>query len=149
MRNNAETNMRLNCVLLLACLAIANAHGAGQLLVDGAWIRTPPPGMLMLAGYATLHNGGDAPITVSGAESADFAAVSLHQSVTENGVERMRPLGEFTIAPGARVDFAPGGKHFMLMGPKRELKAGDTVKIHISTNSGAVDGEFVVRDAAP
>lgn len=141
--------MRLNSVFLLACLAFANAHAAGQLIVDDAWIRTAPPGAMMLAGYAKLRNDGDVPITVTSVGSEDFASVSLHESVEENGVERMRPLGPIEIAPGASVDFAPGGRHFMLMRPKRELKAGDTVKIHISTSSGAgADAQFTVRDAA-
>ena len=142
--------MRLICGFLLACACIGNAFAAGTLVVERAWIRAAPPGAMMLAGYATLRNDSDSPITLTGAGSADFADVSLHQSIEENGVERMRPLGEVTIAPGASIEFAPGGKHFMLMRPQRELKAGDRVEIHISTKSGdGADAEFVVRDTAP
>lgn len=142
--------MRLICGFLLVCACIGNASAAGSLVVEHAWIRTAPPGAMMLAGYATLRNAGDLPITVVGAASKDFGDVSLHQSVEENGVERMRPLGELTIAPGARVDFAPGGKHFMLMHPQHELKTGDQVEIHISTKPGnGADAKFVVRDTAP
>ena len=104
----------------------------------------------MLAGYATLRNLGDASLMIVGAQSQDFGDVSLHQSVEENGVERMRPLDEIEIGQGASVMFAPGGKHFMLMQPKHELHVGDRVKIHISTNSGdGTDAEFVVRERAP
>lgn len=136
--------------VLLAGGLVQAAGAAGQLQVEHAWIRTPPPGAMMLAGYATLHNSGDAPLTVTAASSADFGDVSLHQSVEENGVVRMRALGDVVVAPGEHIVFAPGGKHFMLMQPKRELKSGDRVKIHLDTKSG--DGatvEFHVQDEAP
>ncbi|MGH8090766.1 MAG: copper chaperone PCu(A)C [Rudaea sp.] len=127
-----------------------HAGAAGKVVVENAWIRAAPPGATMLAGYATLRNTGDAPLVVTGASSVDFGDVSLHESVNENGVERMRPLGEVSIAPGASVVFAPGGKHFMLMDPKWAPNTGDSVKIHISTKAGpGVDADFMVRDAAP
>jgi len=142
--------MRLKFGLLLALGCAMNAHAAGKLVVEKAWIRAAPPGATMLAGYATLKNAGDAPVVVTGASSADFGDVSLHESFSENGVERMRALGDLTIAPGASVAFAPGGKHFMLMDGKRELRVGDAVKIHISTQTRpGVDADFVVRDTAP
>lgn len=136
--------------LLLTVGMAGQAIAAGKLVVERGWIRAAPPGAMMLAGYASLRNAGAAPLAVTGADSADFGAVSLHQSIEENGVERMRPLGRIDIAPGASVEFAPGGRHFMLMRPRRALNIGDMVKIHIATESG--DGEtaeFCVRDATP
>lgn len=139
--------MRLNICGLILFGFVANSFASGHLVVENAWIRAAPPGATMLAGYASLRNTGDAAIVVNGASSADFGSVTLHESVNESGVERMRPLKDFSIASGARVDFAPGGKHFMLMDPKRELKAGDSAKIHISTKADhGVDAEFIVRD---
>lgn len=142
--------MRLKFVLMLLIGCVSTAHAAGGLLVEHAWIRAAPPGAAMLAGYATLRNTGDSPVIVTGAISPDFGDVSLHESVNENGVERMRALGDVVVAPGASVAFAPGGKHFMLMDAKRELKVGDAAKIHISTKSGpGADADFAVRDTAP
>ena len=142
--------MRLKFGLLLAFGVAAHASAGGGLVVEHAWIRAAPPGAAMLAGYATLKNAGDAPVVVTGASSADFGDVSLHESFSENGVERMRPLGDVVVAPGASVAFAPGGKHFMLMDGKRELRVGDAVKIHISTKSGpGADAQFSVRESMP
>ncbi|HMM57885.1 MAG TPA: copper chaperone PCu(A)C [Rudaea sp.] len=142
--------MRLKLPGLLFWGVAANALAASHLVVEQAWIRAAPPGVTMLAGYATLKNAGDAPVVINGASSVDFGDVSLHESFSENGVERMRPLGDLTIAPNASVVFAPGGKHFMLMDGKRELRVGDAVKIHIVTKSGpGADAEFRVRDTAP
>jgi copper(I)-binding protein len=135
---------------LLASAAVANVQAAGRLIVERAWIRTAPPGAMMLAGYASLRNEGDTPLTLTGADSADFASVSMHQSIVENSVERMQPLDYIDVAPGTRVEFAPGGRHFMLMRPVHQLKSGDKVKIHIAMDAGdGATAEFVVRDEAP
>lgn len=137
-------------MLWLASAVVVDARASGHLVVEQAWIRTAPPGAMMLGAYATLRNEGDAPLLLAGADSADFGAVSMHESIAENGVERMRPLGRLSIAPGAHVEFSPGGKHFMLMRPAHELKSGDKVKIHIATDAGdGTTAEFTVRDEAP
>jgi len=135
--------------LLLGAIT-AHAMAGGHLVVEHAWIRAAPPGAMMLAGYATLRNDGDAPLVVTGADSAEFGSVSLHESVEEDGVEKMRPLGNLAIAPGTTVTFAPGGKHFMLMRPRRELRAGDAPSIHVSTESGdGASADFAVRADPP
>ena len=144
--------MRESGVVALFALSVvtAPAFAAGKLVVEHAWIRTAPPSAMMLAGYATLRNDGDAPLTVTGADSDAFADVQLHQTISEGGVERMRPTGKIEIAPGKTVEFAPGGRHFMLVRPRRELAAGAAVKIHISTTGGSdATAQFVVADSAP
>ena len=104
----------------------------------------------MLAGYAVLHNGGDAPVIVHGASSPDFGAVSIHETIEVDAVERMQPLEQVEIAPGASVIFAPGGKHFMLMRPSQSLASGAVVKVHLDTNdSNGVDASFVVSEDEP
>jgi copper(I)-binding protein len=131
-------------------LATTNAFAAGHLVVENAWIRNAPPGTAMMAGYGVLHNVGDAPVTVTGAESADFGSASLHKSATSNGMAHMQPLGDITIAPGQRVTFAPGGNHIMLMQPKKELRIDESVPVHIVTkDADSTVGIFVVRDVAP
>lgn len=143
--------MRRLSLLLLSALATGQtALAAGRLEIEGAWIRTAPPGAMMLAGYATLRNTGDAPLTVAAASSEAFGDVSLHESVEVDGVARMKALGAIDIAPGASVVLAPGGKHLMLMHPKHEIKVGESIKIHVATKSGEdASADFVVRDAAP
>ena len=133
---------------LLAAIS-SDASAAGHLVVEGGWIRSAPPGAAMLAGYATLHNVGDAPVVVTGVETADFGSASLHKSSNDNGVEHMQALGDLQIAPGARVALAPGGNHIMLMQPKKELRKDESVPIHIVTKGGdSIVGIFVVRDDA-
>ncbi|HEY2396752.1 MAG TPA: copper chaperone PCu(A)C [Rudaea sp.] len=141
---------RYASALLVGALYCSASHATGRLEIDQAWIRSAPPGAMMLAGYAVLRNSGDAPLTVVGAQGVDFGSVSLHQSVEENGVEQMRPLGPFSIAPGTSVVLAPGGKHLMLMRPHRALTTGDSAEIRITMQSGdSAVALFQVRDASP
>jgi copper(I)-binding protein len=145
-----KNTCRISLATLMMIGGIANnAMAAGHLVVENGWIRSAPPGAAMLAGYATLHNIGDASVVVTGVETADFGSASLHKSSNDNGVEHMQPLGDLQIAPGARVAFTPGGNHIMLMQPKKELRKDESVPIHIVTKGGdSIVGIFVVRDDA-
>lgn len=137
-------------VTALLLLLAAPAHAAGMLEVEGGWIRAAPPNAMMLAAYGTVRNAGDGPVIFSGAQSADFADVSLHETVEQNGIERMRALGRIVLAPGETMMLAPGGRHLMLMKPKRPLHVGDAVEIRfITENSGSVTAKFIVREDAP
>lgn len=133
-------------VLALGSVA---AQAAGRLVVDGAWIRTAPPTAAMRAGYATLRNAGDAPIEIRRIRSDAFGDVGLHATVIEDGVARMREIGNLRLAPGEQVVLEPGGKHLMLMQPQRELAAGDSATLIFDLDDGATTAtaEFVVRDA--
>ena len=137
--------------LLMAAAAFANpVAAAGKLKVEHAWVRTPPPDAVALAGYAVLRNAGDAAVIVHGARSPDFDAVSIHETTETDGIERMQALDTVEVAPDASVVFAPGGKHLMLMRPSHSLPSGSVVKIHFDTNdSDGVDASFIVRDDAP
>ncbi|GAP67411.1 copper metallochaperone, bacterial Cox17-like protein [Mizugakiibacter sediminis] len=130
----------------LSLMAGTEVHAAGRLTVEDAWIRAAPPGAMMLAGYMVLGNAGDAPVVLAAADSDAFGEVSMHRTVEEHGVARMRPLERVSVAPGQRVVFAPGGMHLMLMQPKRALHAGDRVTIRLmQTDGAATPVEFAVR----
>lgn len=136
-------------VATVAALFATAVHADGRLVVDDAWIRAAPPGAPMRAGYAVLRNDGDAALVVRGVRSDVFDAISVHATLIEDGVARMRELGPVTLAPGERVVLEPGGKHLMLMRPKRALAPGDTVELQFDVEGGASDAvPFVVRDAA-
>lgn len=143
--------MRWMAPLALVLLVLCGAAGAsGSLSISAAWIRTPPPGMRMLAGYAVLHNNGDQAIAVTGAASADFSGVSLHESSESNGVARMRALDRVDVPALGSLALKPGGMHLMLMQPRRDLKAGDRVAVRLQTADGReIAADFVVRDDAP
>ena len=129
-------------VLLAAC---GNAHADGKLGVTDAWIRPAPPGATMLAGYATLSNTGDAPLTVLAVQSQGFRMASLHETVVDGDVSRMRELHRLVIEPGSTVSLRPGGKHLMLMHPRQQVRVGEKVELtFLLTNGTRVETYFDV-----
>lgn len=126
---------RLIAIFALFVL-VPNVHAAAQVGVSNAWIPQAPPGASMLAGYLTLKNEGDTAVSVLAAQSDRFRMVTLHQTVIEDGVSRMRELHLIEMAPGKEIKFAPGGMHLMLMQPRRAVAAGDRIEITFLLSDG-------------
>jgi hypothetical protein len=108
---------------------VPSARAEGRLTVYDAWIRMAPPGATMMAGYATLKNEGDSPLKVLTVQSDAFRQSSIHETVVDRGVSRMRELPRIDMAPGATVEMKPGGAHLMLMEPRHPILVGD--KVHM------------------
>jgi copper(I)-binding protein len=124
--------------IALASLIVAgHAHAAGKLGVHDAWIRAAPPGADMAAGYATLTNTGDQPIAVLTVQSDGYRMTSLHETITIGDVSKMRELHRLKIAPGETVQLKPGGKHLMLMQPRRDIAVGEKVEMMFLLVDGA------------
>ena len=109
--------------------AAAFAHAEGRLGVYDAWIRAAPPDSRVLAGYATLKNTGDAPISILTVQSDAFRQSSIHETVVERGVSKMRELPRLDLDPGATIEMKPGGRHLMLSEPRHPIVAGEKVKV--------------------
>ena len=121
----------------VALLALCgNAHAEGKLGVTDAWIRPAPPGATMLAGYATLSNTGDAPLTVLAVQSPGFRMASLHETIIDKGVAKMHELHRLVIAAGQTVMLQPGGKHLMLMDPRKDIVAGEKIEMMFLLDDG-------------
>jgi copper(I)-binding protein len=89
-----------------------------------------------MAGYLTISNGGDAAVDVLAAQSDRFRMVSIHETVIDNGVARMRELTRLELAPGKTVQFKPGGLHLMLMQPRSEVMPGEHIEITFLLSDG-------------
>src|SRR5690606_17715550 len=115
--------------------AYAHPHAAGEfpdaskaaplqgVHIEQCWIRAMPVG-LPSAGYFVLHNSGAAPISLMGAEAEGFDKTMLHASETKGGMSAMVHVDHVDIAPGERMEFAPGGHHIMLEQPTAPVKIG-------------------------
>ena len=121
-----------------AAAAVAAPASAADCLpkVVGAWIRMPPAGLPMMAGYARLSNPCKAPLAIVGAHSDAFADTSLHETRIENGMSRMRATPALRLAPGGSAVLEPGGFHLMLMNPVKPLHAGDRVAVEFTLEDG-------------
>lgn len=118
------------------------------LQVTDAWIRTAPPGAMMMAGYATVKNTGTKTVTVRSVSGKDFDSVEVHKTVVEGGVSKMLMLDTVDVAAKGEARFEPNGMHLMLFNPKRALKAGDTLPLSFSCGGKKrLKANFVVKDA--
>lgn len=129
---------RLVPVLLLTMLVLAGCAKPPQPpYAEDPWVREPPPGINMLAGYLVLHNPSATDLVLTGASSPDFAAVEFHISEMENDVMRMRQETSITVPAGGSLAYGPGARHLMLIAPNRTLAAGDEVSIHLQFADGS------------
>ncbi|MGQ0621810.1 MAG: copper chaperone PCu(A)C [Panacagrimonas sp.] len=109
---------------LLALLLIAGCKHSGEqaaLAVTDAYIRMPPPGVPMAAGYFRIRNPTDQTLKLRSISSPDFASTDMHETSIENGLSKMRLLQSVSVAPGAELIFEPGGRHLMLSDPATDL----------------------------
>jgi len=131
--------------LLAALLAFCLPAFAGGAAVSNAWLRFVPGGA-PAAGYFTLSNQGDKSLSLVGAECADFGMVLMHRTIERGGLSTMRPVNEVTVAPGERVEFAPGGYHLMLMRPKHALRPGGRLPVTLRFSDGSsLTVDFLVK----
>ena len=140
--------------LLLAASAAVAATSTKPadcgLHIEQPWIRAAPPGAMMLAGYAKVSNSCATPATIVGVEGPDFGDASIHETLVENGVSRMRAAGQLTVPAHGQLLFAPGGAHLMLMEPKRMLAEGGRTALRLVLADGRkVSADFVVRRDPP
>lgn len=120
--------------ILSALLLLASAVQADACLsVSDAWVPQAAPVAKMHAGYLHAKNSSAQECVIVAAESADYEAVEIHKTETQNGMSRMIAQEKISIAAGDSVSFERGGLHLMLMQPKRKLQPGDTVTITFIT----------------
>lgn len=125
-------------LLTLLCFAALPAWAADPAMtVEGASIPETTPIARTAAGYLTVTNTGDDPVTLTAVEADISAAAELHESVEDGDVMRMEPREAVEIAPGEAISLAPGGLHVMFMGLNGPLSAGDEVAATLVFADGA------------
>lgn len=124
--------------LILALTFVPAAGEEAGVSVRDAWVRESPPGVAMMAGYMELRNNTSRRQVLVAASSSGFETVTIHRTVVKDGVAGMVHAPQIELTPNARLIFAPGGYHLMLMNPKRTLRAGDPVVINLEFRGGLV-----------
>jgi copper(I)-binding protein len=127
--------MRLTLISAFAILLAACSTERAPLVATDVTVKRPMPGMQMTAGYLSFTNNSAQPITLTNVTSSQFDVVEMHESVIEDGMARMYPLGDLTIVAGATVLFEPGGKHLMLMRPVGDF---ETVTLEFHTDDAVI-----------
>lgn len=99
------------------------------------------------AGYFTLRNRDATPLTLSGASAPDCQSLTLHQSLTEAGMARMKTVASLPVPAHGSVSFAPGGYHLMCMQPSGALlthQGTENVTLRFQ-GGGSVTAPFAIQ----
>ena len=129
------TSIGLQCVIMGFVFA-APLAAAQSVTVANAWARATAPGQKTAGVYLELTSNSDAAVVAAGSPLA--AGAELHSMTMQDGVMRMRPLPRIELPAGQTVRLAPNGMHLMLVGLKRELKAGEKLPIVLSVQSSGM-----------
>lgn len=109
--------------------ARAGLAAAGSMGAPGMSGAPAMPGASGNSGvFMTIRNTGSADRLVK-AMSDVASATEVHSTTMANGVMEMRPVEAVEIPAAGVATLQPGGFHVMLIGLKRDLKVGDSVKI--------------------
>lgn len=115
--------------------AIAAMPVSTSVAISDCWIRhlpLPAPS----AGYFTAANQGAKMVVLTGAASARYGDVMLHQTTHSEGMSRMSSVGGVEIAAGDKLEFKPGSYHIMLEKPVGEIKVGQSVPMQFLLAGG-------------
>ena len=126
---------------------MAMAHSS--IMVMDPWIRSAPPMVKNGAAYFMLHNSTDIDVTVVDVQSSVAKTASMHDVEIEDDLTKMVHLKSLTIPAGKMVNFAPGGKHLMLIDLQEKLKVGSVFSVtFILGNGEKITSEMTVKSGS-
>ncbi|MDM7861551.1 copper chaperone PCu(A)C [Alteromonas sp. ASW11-36] len=116
-------------LLVLFCVIPVNAHDYrhDSFEVDHPWARPTFAMATTGAVYLSLTNVTESADTVTGVSVPTTIAreAQLHDVLMDGDIMRMRHMEQgLVVEPAAKVDFAPSGKHIMLLGLTGPLELG-------------------------
>ncbi len=143
-------NWIMICLAFFCGVDIATAdcgNMADEFLISNAYVREMPPGTDTTAVYFSLSNKGDKEAYLTGASSPLSHTAEVHVTMEKQGMAHMQHQTRVNIPAGQSISFEPGGLHLMLIGLKRDLKAGDRVPLILHFDGDReLEFEAKVRD---
>jgi hypothetical protein len=134
------------CALVPGMATVAAAEQDGIAVAD-AWSRPAMAGRTGIV-YLTVTDSG-APDRLVGASSPVAAKATLHESIDDHGVMKMRSVQDLPVQPGKPLKLAPNGYHIMLEGLKQPLQVGQSFPVTLSfAHAGKVTATAMVQQGA-
>ena len=135
--------------IILFIGAASFANPAATIQITDAWTRATPGISSSSAVYFTMTNSGKDADALTGAEAPVAASAELHETMSMGDMVHMAPIKAVDVPAGATVNFAPNGRHLMLMGLKKPLHKGDAIAVTLHfEKAGAIDVKVPVLDVA-
>lgn len=120
---------------VLSIVSIAAVFGA-DVEIDGAYARASIPNVPNSAAFFVIKNNSDKDIAITGANSDIAEKNELHTHIKENKMMKMMKIEKLVVPAKSSLELKSGGDHVMLMGLKKELKAGDEINLELSFSDG-------------
>lgn len=118
----------LTAAVLLLLASCERPVAAPEVKVEDARVQLPPVSGRPGAAYFTLTSNND-PTRLVSVTSPRVERIELHETVTREGVSRMRPISSPAFPDDLELVFSPAGKHAMLFGIDPAVKPGDTIPL--------------------
>ena len=92
-------------------------------------VYAPRAGSRVTAGFTNIINKSADAVTITSISSPQFNIVEIHETAIINGVARMVKIEALTIPEHQSVALKPGGKHLMLIDPKKFITEGEEINL--------------------
>ena len=120
---------------VLSIASIAAVFGA-DVEIDGAYARASIPNVPNSAAFFVIKNNSDKDIAITSANSDVAEKNELHTHIKENKMMKMMKIEKLVVPAKSSLELKSGSDHVMLMGLKKELKAGDEISLELSFSDG-------------
>lgn len=120
---------------VLSIVSIAAVFGA-DVEIEGAYARASIPNVPNSAAFFVIKNNSDKDIAITSANSDIAEKNELHTHIKENKMMKMIKIEKLVVPAKSSLELKSGGDHVMLMGLKKELKAGDEISLELSFSDG-------------
>ena len=120
---------------VLSIVSIAAVFGA-DVEIDGAYARASIPNVPNSAAFFVIKNNSDKNIAITSANSDIAEKNELHTHIKENKMMKMMKIEKLVVPAKSSLELKSGGDHVMLIGLKKELKAGDEISLELSFSDG-------------
>ena len=120
---------------VLSIASIAAVFGA-DVEIDGAYARASIPNVPNSAAFFVIKNNSDKNIAITSANSDIAEKNELHTHIKENQMLKMMKIEKLVVPAKSSLELKSGGDHVMLIGLKKELKAGDEISLELSFSDG-------------
>ena len=99
----------------------------GELDIIGATIPLAPKNASVNAGYVKFTNTSNKDVEFHRFTSPVYDSVEMHITESKSGSAKMKQVKKILVPANSSIELKPGGAHLMLIGPRRDVKAGEQV----------------------
>jgi copper(I)-binding protein len=118
--------------MTLGLLSNSVAWAASGVQVSDLVLREMLPGSKVTAGYFTITNNTDKPVSLRSVSSTLSPRIEIHQHLMAQGMMQMKQFTvDLIIKPHQHLSFQPGGYHLMVFNPTTKIKKGLSFELQL------------------